>query len=385
MADGNSFGKIFVAIFGIMRNFLEYMAATIIVTVFSLSLSAQVKTNGKSTDIDGVVRLDKTIHDFGDVMLSQGSLSCTFTVTNISKKPIVIYNVVSSCGCTAVKWTREPILPGKTGTISTTYTNDEGPYPFDKTLTAYISDVKKPIVLRLRGVAHDKKLSLAQLYPEHRGALALKKTDIKLGNLIQGGQRGDAVNVANIGTIPAKISFTDITPGLQISVYPNPIPPGKSAKMSYIVTADRNKWGKNKYYATPIINGQKSRPISVWTFTIDDFSSWTAEQQNNASQPIFDSSSYDFGKVRRGTKLTATFTAKNLGGSTFHVYKADTDTKGITIPVKFGDIASGADGTYKFGVDTSSLPAGDNDIIIILTTNCPLRPIINLSISGTIE
>lgn len=53
--------------------------------------------------------------------------------------------------------------------------NDEGPYPFDKTLTVYMSGLKKPVVLRLRGVVHEKKLSLNELYPQRRGSLALKK------------------------------------------------------------------------------------------------------------------------------------------------------------------------------------------------------------------
>ena len=183
-----------------MIRIFKHIAAAMTVAVFSLSMAAQVKTDGKSTDIDGVVRFDKTIHDFGDVTLGQGALNCAFTVTNISDKPIVIYNVVSSCGCTDVKWTREPVLPGKSGKISATYSNDEGPYPFDKTLTVYISNVKKPIVLRLRGIAHEKKLALSELYPVHKGSLALRKTEIKLGNLSQNGQKSDAMNVANIGT-----------------------------------------------------------------------------------------------------------------------------------------------------------------------------------------
>ena len=190
-----------------MIRIFKHIAAAVTVAAFSLSMAAQVKTDGKSTDIDGVVRFDKTIHDFGDVTLGQGALNCAFTATNISDKPIVIYNVVSSCGCTGVKWTREPVLPGKSGKISATYSNDEGPYPFDKTLTVYISNVKKPIVLRLRGIAHEKKLALSELYPVHKGSLALRKTEIKLGNLSQNGQKSDAMNVANIGTAPIKVSF----------------------------------------------------------------------------------------------------------------------------------------------------------------------------------
>ena len=109
------------------------------------------------------VFLDKTIHDFGDILLDEGPVSCTFTLVNESPSPVVIYSVVSSCGCTDVRWTREPVKTGGEGKITATYTNDEGPYPFDKTLTMYVSGIKKPIVLRLRGTSMEKKKSLDEV------------------------------------------------------------------------------------------------------------------------------------------------------------------------------------------------------------------------------
>lgn len=366
------------------KRIVKYMAAALAAAAFFLAASAQTRTDGRSTEIDGVVRFDKTVHDFGDVTTGQGPLTCTFTVTNISSKPAVIYNVVSSCGCTGVKWTREPILPGKSGTITATYSNDEGPYPFDKTLTAYMSDVKKPVVLRLRGTVHDKKLPLSELYPERRGALALKKTDIKLGNLSQNGQKSDAATVANVGSAPIKVSFSNVSPGLSVSVSPNPIPAGKTAKMTYIVTADRSRWGKNYYYATPVVDGQAYKPLSIWAFTKEDFSQMSASEQENGPQPVFTSSSSGFGKVKKGTKITATFSFTNMGGRPFHIYKADAENRALSLPASFRDTEPGGKDSFSCTLDTSGLPYGENDIAIILTTNSPLRPVISLYVSGTI-
>lgn len=99
---------------------------------------------------------DKTVHDFGKVTMQDGALSCTFSVTNTGDEDLFIQTVMSSCGCTDVKWTRTAIGPGKTGTVEATYSNDEGPYPFDKTLTVYTTVSKKPTVLHLRGVVRKK-------------------------------------------------------------------------------------------------------------------------------------------------------------------------------------------------------------------------------------
>ena len=95
---------------------------------------------------------DRTVHDFGQVSESDGPLSCTFTVTNTSEEPLTIFAVVSSCGCTSVSWTRETIQPGGKGEVSATYSNDEGPTYFDKTLTVYTSAQKKAILLHMKGV-----------------------------------------------------------------------------------------------------------------------------------------------------------------------------------------------------------------------------------------
>lgn len=367
-----------------MIRFFRQIAAVVAAAAFSLPMPAQVKTDGKSTDIDGTVRFDRTVYDFGDVTVGQGALTCTFTASNISSKPVVIYNVVSSCGCTGVKWTREPIMPGNSGKITATYSNDEGPYPFDKTLTVYLSGVKKPVILRLRGIVHEKKLSLNELYPVKRGPLAFRKTEIKLGNLSQNGQKSDAMTVANTGTAPIKVSFTNVSEGLSISVSPNPIPAGQTARMTYIVTADRSRWGKNHYFATPSVNGQAYKPIDIWAFTKEDFSSMSAAEQENGPQPVFSSSTFDFGKVSKGAKVTATFSYTNMGGRPFHIYKADAENSALALPSSFKDTASGGKGSFSCILDTGSLPAGENDIAIILTTNSPLRPVISLYVSGSI-
>ena len=138
-------------------------------------LAAAIEADNEADDPGDIISWDKTVHDFGDVSVNDGPLVCTFTLTNNGKEPIAIFEVVSSCGCTDVKWTREPIQPGKSGTISATYKNEDGAIPFDKTLTVYVSGVKRPVVLRLRGVVHEKKKSLSELYGAQKlGAFGIK-------------------------------------------------------------------------------------------------------------------------------------------------------------------------------------------------------------------
>ncbi len=66
--------------------------------------------------------------------------TATFTVTNVGKEPLVIEQANPTCGCTISNYTKEPILPGKTGVINATY-NAASVSHFDKHLTVKFAGV----------------------------------------------------------------------------------------------------------------------------------------------------------------------------------------------------------------------------------------------------
>ena len=123
------------------------------IVILSLCLLAALPAAAQK-DFGGLARFDRTVHDFGKINTKDGAVSCTFEVTNIGKETLNIFAVITTCGCTSVKWTRTDIAPGAKGTIEVTYSNDEGPYPFDKALTVYLSGLDKPVILHIKGTAY---------------------------------------------------------------------------------------------------------------------------------------------------------------------------------------------------------------------------------------
>ncbi len=361
----------------------QYLISIALLLALLTTAKAQIKS-------DGGIEFDKTVHNFGDILLDSGPVSCTFTLTNNGSKPVVIYNVSTTCGCTDVEWTREPIRPGSNGTIKVTYSNDEGAYPFDKSITVYLSDTKKPIILKLRGVSNERPRPLTELYPVQYGPLGMKSNMLKCGNLEQGGSKTEAVMVANLSSSPLNLTFTDLPPQLSFSLSQNPIPAESTAELTYTITADRSIWGKNTYSATPLCNGKSYKTkdgestIGVWAFTKENFSSMTDEQRQKGPMPRFETSTFDFGKAKTGDEIHATFTFKNEGKSTFCVYKLDTDA----CCWSHSDIPAAAPGetvTFRVHIDTQTMKAGESLTIVTLTTNSPTRPIVNLFISGALE
>lgn len=359
-----------------------FMAIACLMVLSGMAAKAQEKIT------DGV-EIDKFVHNFGDILFDSGPVSCTFTLKNTGNKPVVIYSVTTTCGCTNVEWTQEPIRPGKTGTVSVTYSNDEGPYPFDKSLTMYISDLKKPVILKLRGVSLDKIRPLEELYPVNYGSLGIKENINKGGNMDQNGTKSESIMVANLSNSPLKLTFADVSPFLSLSVSPNPIPARGTAEVTYTVTADRSLWGKNYYWAVPVVNGKTytssegDKKMGFWAFTREDFSGVSADDKRNGPRPTFKESTYSFGKIKKGQKVTAQFTFKNDGKMPFKIYKVDADTE-----ISYGAIPDAAPGeslTFSIDLDTADLSKGESLTIVTLTTNSPLRPIVNIFIAGFIE
>ncbi len=364
-----------------MKN-LKNIFATLAVIAFAAAAAVSASAQER---FGGVVEVDHTVHDFGDILLSDGEQKCSFNVKNISGKPIVIYNVTTTCGCTDILWSKEPIKPGASTDLSVTYSNNEGAFPFDKTLTLYVSDVNKPILLKIRGVSHKEQESLEKMFPVTFGQIGIKKTELKCGNMEMGESRSDGVQVANLSSSPLKLDFSGLTDGLSVKVSPNPIPARGTAMMTYTVTSRPGVWGNNKYYASPVVNGKTYKDgISVTAFTKENFGSLTAEQKKNGPNPMFTSSTWSMGKVKAGTVVTAEYEFTNKGKSTFKAYKVDVDS-GSATHTAVPEVAPGKTGSFTVTLDTTGMPAGEALVIVTLTTNSPLRPIVNLFIAGWIE
>lgn len=351
------------------------LVSLVLFAAFSIAINAQ-----------SALKFDSTVYDFGQILISDGPVSCSFTATNVSSSPLVLQSVSTSCGCTSVKWDHNTIKPGQKAVISATYTNDEGAYPFDKTLTVKVAGEKRPVLLHIRGVSQNKLLSDKEMFPVVYGkAFAMTTDHFKCGNIEQRREKGDQATVANLSDKAVKISFASVSDGLSLEVAPNPIPAHSHATLYYTVKARTDKWGSNAYSATPVIDGETAtRPLVVNAFTVENFSSLTKDQKAKGSRPVFAESTFSFNHVKQGAKVTAKFTCVNKGASDLLFHKADADFAGAKASA-LPSLAPGAEGSFTVSLDTQNLPKGEALVIITLTTNSPSRPIVNLFLAGWID
>ncbi len=87
------------------------------------SAKGTTATTAKATSTSNLAKIefDQKVLDFGTLKVGDvKKLKVTFT--NTGKKPLILDNVKSNCDCTEVEWSKSPVMPGKKGSMTVTYT-----------------------------------------------------------------------------------------------------------------------------------------------------------------------------------------------------------------------------------------------------------------------
>jgi hypothetical protein len=88
--------------------------------------------------------------DFGTI--TQGDkVTREFVFTNTGKQPLIITEVKVTCGCTDPKFSKEPIAPGKTSTITVTFNSAGKMGMQSKPVTVVSNNRDGDVVLHLKG------------------------------------------------------------------------------------------------------------------------------------------------------------------------------------------------------------------------------------------
>lgn len=141
---------------------------TLFLTVgFAFAMNAQT-TTAPSDQPDPnapAFKFTEETFDFGEI--PQGTPAPhAFGFTNVGKSPLIISQVDKSCGCTQPTWSSEPVLPGKTGTVTATY-NAAAAGSFTKSITVHSNANEPTKVLFIKGTVVAKPTD--QTTPDNPG------------------------------------------------------------------------------------------------------------------------------------------------------------------------------------------------------------------------
>ena len=109
-------------------------------------------TGGRSSNSSGQitqVSVDQTELDFGNFPKEEKQ-ERSFVLTNTGKGLLVIQDITTSCGCTKVEYSKEPIRPGTTLELKVIYEAEKAEH-FNKTVTVYCNTKDSPLRLTVKG------------------------------------------------------------------------------------------------------------------------------------------------------------------------------------------------------------------------------------------
>lgn len=98
-----------------------------------------------------IAKFNETTFDFETINENDGKVTHVFEFTNTGNAPLILTNVQASCGCTTPMWSREPVAPNGTGSITVTYNPKNRPGPFNKSITITNNSEVNKIVLHIKG------------------------------------------------------------------------------------------------------------------------------------------------------------------------------------------------------------------------------------------
>ncbi len=115
----------------------------------SPDLVTSPKSASQTSEKQAVITFDKKEHDFGSLL--QGEVvTYSFHFTNTGNAPLLISSVNSSCGCTVGDYPREPIAPGKGGSIKATYDSKSHYGMQNRTLTVMSNTMPAKNILHIK-------------------------------------------------------------------------------------------------------------------------------------------------------------------------------------------------------------------------------------------
>lgn len=133
-----------------MKKNILLIVSFLMFSVFTYAQNTADKRIDLSVDGKAAYKWKSVVLDFGEIKLNVPK-TAEFELTNTGTAPIIINNAIASCGCTNVDFPKEPIKPGQSAKIKTTY-NAATSGAFQKTVTVYMNATPEPQVLEIKGV-----------------------------------------------------------------------------------------------------------------------------------------------------------------------------------------------------------------------------------------
>ena len=330
------------------------------------------------------VKFDSMVKDFGVQSRSVNELSCDFSFTNTSSKPVSVRYAVPNCSCTTARWTQGEIAPGASGVVTVKYVRERYASSFEKLISVFFTGEKKPVILRIAGSFVDDDESLSSQFPYRHSVLGFDEADFDFGEVHPGQQKLHSFVVANLSQKSATLSFSGLPDGVSTIEPEFLIYPMSRKEIVFYYTPDSTSWGRRQCKVVPKVNGKESDAVDFKAVVLDDFSTLSSEQVNSGAYYSFASEVNHFGIIRSGSSASARVGLINESDTELYIRDVSSLTGGITVdyPAVVGPRQKA---WLNISISPSALVKGGNTILFSIVTNSPLKPYAEFEVKGVVE
>lgn len=318
--------------------------------------------------------------DFGTIDEADGPVTHTFRFVNISNNPIQIDNVATSCGCTTVQYSTEPIHGGEEGEITVIFDPTRYQGRVFREVEIITKDRHNYAYLTLYADINPIPMGLEQIYPHLlAGTIKTNALGYPFGYIAQGESITKVMRIANVGdkTVNLSVETTGKRNGMSVEC-PKSIDPQEvvSIKITYDIPKGKKYYGLARDTIWLIADGVKSqKPITVNAKRVEKFS-----RDENRPKPVMriEPGYVDFGEKAPGKIYKKTIVIGNTGNADL-IFRNVEPMQGTAISIESDQVIKpGKELKVTVAVTNSREPNTTTMGSINLTTNDPTRPFYEL-------
>ena len=282
--------------------------------------------------------------DCGQVVFSK-PVTAEFVLKNDGRKPLVINNVLKSCGCTEVDYPKTSIAAGESFVIKAVY-DAKQMGTFTKQVCLYTNADEEPFILSMRGKVVGSVVDFAGSYDEMLGVIKSDAQEVEFDDVNRGDRPVQRIHIFNPTDEVLEPVVMHLPDYLHAFVSPSKVAPRHSAEISFVLDSKKLRdLGLNQ---TSVYLGERpgdkiapEKEIVVSAVLLPGFENMTPAKKALAPKIEMSATDLNLGRFNGKKKLKGEILITNKGKSELDIRSMQMFTMGLQVNLKKSKIQPG--------------------------------------------
>ena len=272
-------------------------------------------------------------------------VTAEFVMKNEGNKPLVIHNMLKSCGCTEVEYPKKSIAAGESFVVKAVY-DAKQMGTFNKQVCLYTNAADEPFILSMRGRVVSNVVDFAGPYNEMLGEIKSDVQEVEFDDVNRGDRPAQRIHIFNPTDQMMEPVVMHLPNYLQAQVSPSKVAPRHSAVVTLVL--DSKKLRDLGLKQTSIYLGERpgdkiapEKEIVVSSVLLPAFDNMTAAKKALAPKAELSTTNLDLGSFGNRKKLKGEVLITNKGKSKLEIRSMQMFTMGLQVQLKKSKIEPG--------------------------------------------